>query len=130
MNSNQIPTSSQDIIEDVVIFDEELNIHPLGDSKLLQRLPKTEAFSGYKVQIDEVNYFELDGFILRLNGNEVRIFNLRSIRGRISVDFNRKGDVKFLIHGDNLELLNIISIGLKLIIGISSIWISIPRKSL
>ena len=119
MNSNQIPTSSQDIIEDVVIFDEELNIHPLGDSKLLQRLPKTEAFSGYKVQIDEVNYFELDGFILRLNGNEVRIFNLRSIRGRIGVDFNRKGDKilekivhDYLTHTDNVELLNILSIEL------------------
>ena len=119
MNSNQIPTSSQDIIEDDVIFDEELNIHPIGDSKLLQGLPKTEAFSGYKVQIDEVNYFELDGFILRLNGNEVRIFNLRSIRGRIGIDFNRKGDVKlqdiimkYLTKTDNVELLNILSVEL------------------
>lgn len=75
------------------------------------------------MEIDKDNIFEHDG-------KEMRIFNLRSIRGRISVDFNRKGDVKFLIHGDNLELLNIISIGLKLIIGISSIWTSILRKRL
>lgn len=72
---------------------------------------------------------ELDGFILRLNGKGIRIFKLRSIRGRIGIDFNRKGDVKFLIHGDNLELLNIISIGLKLIVMISSMLRFIPRKN-
>ena len=74
------------------------------------------AFTGYNVQIDEVNYFTLDGFILRLNGKEIRIFNLRSIRGHIGVDFTRKGDKilekiihDYLTHGDNVELLNILS---------------------
>ena len=118
MNSNQIPSSSK-TIEDTNAFDEELDIHPIGDSKLLQGLPKTEAFSGYKVQIDKTNYFELDGFILRLNDKEIRIFNLRSIRGHIDCDFTRKGDVKlqdiirnYLIHTDNVELLNIFSVEL------------------
>ena len=113
MNSNQIPSSSH------VIFDEEPDIHPIGDSKLLQGLPKTEAFTGYKVQINKTNYFELDGFILRLRDKEIRIFNLRSIRGRIGIEFTRKGDVKlqdilrnYLIHTDNVELLNILSIEL------------------
>ena len=89
MNSNQIPSSSK-TIEDTNVFSDELDIHPLGDPKLLQGLPKSEAFSGYKVE---------------LNGKEMRIFNLRSIRGRIGIDLNRKGDVKLLIHGDNVELL-------------------------
>ena len=91
-------------------------MRPVGDPKLLQGLPKTKSFTGYKVQIDEVNYFELDGFILRLNGKEIRIFNLRSIRGHIGVDFTRKGDKSlgkivhdYLTHGDNVELLNILS---------------------
>ena len=82
-------------------------------------MPKSEAFSGYKVQIDEVNYFELDGFILRLNEKEIRIFNLRSIRGRIGIDFTRKGDgklqdvmMKYLTKTDNVELLNILSVEL------------------
>ena len=82
------------------------------------------------MEIDKDNYFEL-------NGKEIRIFNLRSIRGRMGIDFNRKGDVKpqviimkFLIHGDNLESLNIISIGLKLIVMISSMLRFIPRKNL
>ena len=116
MNSNQVPNSSLDIIEDDVIFDEEVDIHPIGDPKLLQGLPKTEAFTGYKVEIDKDNYFELNGFILRLNGNEVRIFNLRSIHGHIGADFTRKGDkslgkiiMDYLTHGDNVELLNILS---------------------
>ena len=115
MNSNQIPSSSK-TIEDTNAFSGELDIHPIGDPKLLQGLPKTEAFSGYKVQIDEVNYFELDGFILRLNDKEIRIFNLRSIRGHIGVDFTRSGDKSlgkiikdYLASGDNVELLNILS---------------------
>ena len=118
MNSNQIPSSSK-TIEDTNAFDEELDIHPIGDSKLLQGLPKTEAFTGYKVQIDKTNYFELDGFILRLNDKEIRIFNLRSIRGHIGCDFTRKGDKllekivhDYLTHTDNVELLNILSVEL------------------
>lgn len=89
---------------------------PLGDSKLLQGLSKTEAFSGYRVQIDKTNYFELDGFILRLNEKEIRIFNLRSIRGHIGIDFTRKGNkslekiiMDYLTRCDNVELLNILS---------------------
>ena len=42
MNSNQIPSSSK-TIEDTNAFSDELDIHPLGDSKLLQGLPKSEA---------------------------------------------------------------------------------------
>lgn len=89
---------------------------PLCDSKLLQGLSKTEAFTGYRVQIDKTNYFELDGFILRLHDKEIRIFNLRSIRGHIGDEFTRKGDGKLqdiikrhLTHVDNVELLNILS---------------------
>ena len=115
MISNQIPSSSK-TIEDTNAFSDELDVHPLGVSKLLQGLPKSEAFTGYKVQIDEVNYFALDGFTLRLNGKEIRIFNLRSIRGHIGIDFTRKGDKSlgkivhdYLTHGDNVELLNILS---------------------
>ena len=95
---------------------EERSILQLGDSKLLQSLPKTEAFTGYRVQIDDNDYFELDGFILRLHDKEIRIFNLRSIRGHIGVEFTRKGDGKlqdiikrYLTHSDNVELLNILS---------------------
>ena len=44
---------------------EETSILPLGDSKLLQRLPKTETFTGYRVQIEDNDYFELDGFMWR-----------------------------------------------------------------
>ena len=115
MNSNQDKASVENIEVDDVIFD-EISLRPVGDPKLLQGLPKTEAFTGYKVQIDEANYFALDGFILRLNGKEIRIFNLRSIRGCIGVDFTRKGDkslgkiiMDYLTRGDNVELLNILS---------------------
>lgn len=109
-------SSVKNIEEEFIELNPTQEVHPLGDSKLLQGLSKTEAFSGYKVQIDDNNYFELDGFILRLDGKEIRIFNLRSIRGRIGIDFNRKGDkslgkiiMDYLTHGDNVELLNILS---------------------
>ena len=115
MNSNQDKGSVENIDVDDVIFD-ETSLRPVGDPRLLQGLPKSEAFTGYKVQIDEVNYFALDGFILRLNGKEIRIFNLRSIRGHIGINFTRKGDkslgkiiMDYLTRGDNVELLNILS---------------------
>lgn len=53
---------------------------------------------------------------MRLRDKEIRIFNLRSIRGHIGVEFTRKGDGKlqdiikrYLTHSDNVELLNILS---------------------
>lgn len=116
MNSNQDKGSVENIDVDEVIFDNEISLSPVGEPKLLQGLPKSEAFTGYKVQIDEANYFALDGFILRLNRKEIRIFNLRSIRGHIGVDFTREGDkslgkiiMDYLTRGDNVELLNILS---------------------
>lgn len=116
MNSNQDKGSVKNIEGDEVIFDDEISLRLVGDPKLLQGLPKTEAFTGYKVQIDEINYFALDGFILRLNGKEIRIFNIRSIHGHIGIDFTRKGDkslgkiiMDYLTRGDNVELLNILS---------------------
>ena len=53
---------------------------------------------------------------MRLHDKEIRIFNLRSIRGHIGIDFTRKGDEKlneitqhYLKKTDNVELLNILS---------------------
>ena len=47
MNSNQISSSSK-AIEDTNAFSGKLDIHPIGDPKLLQGLPKTEAFLDIK----------------------------------------------------------------------------------
>lgn len=69
----------------------------------------------YTVQINKDNYFSVDSKIIESGGEIVRIVNLRSISGVIGEKFDLS-DPKlkeiihhYLVHSNNIELLNIYS---------------------
>ena len=93
MNSNQNSSANETPIK------EELNIIP------------HERFTNYRIQIDEENWFEVNGMIFI---SKVRVVNIRSIHGHIDGnDFDRtimdKEVHDYLTTQTNVELINILS---------------------
>ena len=66
----------------------------------------------YRVNIDSENYFEANSLEIRPS---VRIVDIRSLRGHITIDFNAKDEhlkeliLRYLQNTDNVELINILS---------------------
>ena len=67
----------------------------------------------YRVNIDSDNYFEADSILLQ---RDKRVVNIRSVHGRIGVEFHFLSDerLKSIVHDypkttDNVELLNMLS---------------------
>ena len=46
----------------------------------------------YTVDIDKSNSFSVESCLLTVNGQEVRIVNLRSVKGHIGIDFDFLSD--------------------------------------
>lgn len=75
-----------------------------------------ECFLSHRINIDEHNYFKIDGFTLQLDGKTLRIYNLYSIVGNIEKEFSSRRDYvlkqiidTYLQVTDNVELINAVS---------------------